>query len=101
LISGCLTTPLRREKLSLVLENDEYLRKLMGVFRMCEDIEDMEGLRHMYAIVKNLFLMNKTQIIEILLQGKYESDILFFIFDESFQSQFVKSENTSKIDISI
>jgi len=65
--------PLRREKLSIALEQDEYLRKLVEVFRIAEDLEDRPALHHLYHIFRSIFLLNKNAIFEVM----FTDDLIF------------------------
>lgn len=65
-IASGLTTPLRKEKLAMALESDNYIKKLLGLFHMCEDLVNSEGLHHLYEIFKNIFLLNKNALFEIM-----------------------------------
>ncbi|XP_037946166.1 serine/threonine-protein phosphatase 4 regulatory subunit 3-like [Teleopsis dalmanni] len=65
-IQSCLTTPLRKEKLSMALESENYIKKLLNLFHVCEDLENTEGLHHLFEIFKNIFLLNKNALFEIM-----------------------------------
>lgn len=65
-IASGLTTPLRKEKLAMAIESENYIKKLISLFRMCEDMEDRLDLHHLYEIFKNIFLLNKTPLFEIM-----------------------------------
>ncbi|CAL2042923.1 unnamed protein product [Caenorhabditis brenneri] len=65
-----------REKMTMAIENDEVVSKLCEVFKMCEDIEHTEGLRTFYSIVKNLFMLNRNTVIEMLLDDKHIKAII-------------------------
>lgn len=65
-IANGLSTPVRKEKLAIALESDNYIKKLLGLFHMCEDLENTEGLHHLYEIFKNLFLLNKNSVFEVM-----------------------------------
>lgn len=65
-IQSCLSTPLRKEKLSMALESENYIKKLLNLFRACEDLENTEGLHHLFEIFKNIFLLNKNALFEIM-----------------------------------
>lgn len=65
-IASGLTTPLRKEKLAMALENDMYIKKLLQLFNMCEDLANADGLHHLYEIFKNIFLLNKNALFEIM-----------------------------------
>lgn len=65
-IQNCLTTPLRKEKLSMALESENYIKKLLNLFHVCEDLDNTEGLHHLFEIFKNIFLLNKNALFEIM-----------------------------------
>lgn len=65
-ITSCLPSPIRREKLAVAIENEGYIKKLLNVFHMCEDLENMEGLHYLYEIFKNVFLLNKNALFEVM-----------------------------------
>ena len=62
----------RKEKVAILLENEGYIKKLLNLFRMCEDIENSQGLHHLYEIFKNIFLLNKNALFEVMFAGKYK-----------------------------
>lgn len=66
LMGSCLTTPMRKEKLAVAIENEGYIRKLLNLFHMCEDLENTEGLHYLYEIFKNIFLLNKNALFEVM-----------------------------------
>jgi protein phosphatase-4 regulatory subunit 3 len=66
LVSSCLPSPIRREKLAVAIENDTYIKKLLNIFHICEDLENSEGLHHLYEIFKNIFLLNKNALFEMM-----------------------------------
>lgn len=75
LIASCLSSPLRKEKLAAAIENESYIRKLLNLFHMCEDLENAEGLHYLYEVFKNIFLLNKNALFEVMFGGK--SNCLF------------------------
>ncbi|KAF4532184.1 hypothetical protein B566_EDAN002246 [Ephemera danica] len=66
MIRSCLTSPMRKDKLALALESEGYIRKLLSVFRTCEDLENTEGLHHLYTVFKNIFMVNKNALFEVM-----------------------------------
>lgn len=66
LISTCLTSANRKDKLALALENEGYLKKLLNLFKMCEDLENTQGLHNLFEIFKNIFLLNKNALFEVM-----------------------------------
>ncbi|XP_068609642.1 serine/threonine-protein phosphatase 4 regulatory subunit 3 [Brachionichthys hirsutus] len=75
-VASSLPSPLRREKLALALENEGYIRKLLELFRVCEDLENREGLHHMYEIVKGIFLLNRTALFEVMFSDACIMDVI-------------------------
>ncbi|UYV82747.1 SMEK2 [Cordylochernes scorpioides] len=73
LITSCLPSTARREKLAIALESEGYIKKLLDVFRMCEDLENREGLGYLYDIFKNIFLLNKNSLFDIM----FAHDVIF------------------------
>ena len=71
--TSVLSSPIRREKLSMLIENECYIKKLIDLFHMCEDLENLEGLRHLYEIFKSIFLLNKNAHFEAM----FAEDVIF------------------------
>ncbi|XP_034249426.1 serine/threonine-protein phosphatase 4 regulatory subunit 3 isoform X1 [Thrips palmi] len=65
-VSSCLTSPMRKEKLSVAIETEGYIRKLLNLFHMCEDLDNIEGLHYLYEVFKNIFLLNKNALFEVM-----------------------------------
>lgn len=76
LVASSLPSPLRREKLALAVENEGYIRKLLELFRVCEDLENREGLHHLYEIVKGIFLLNRTALFEVMFSEECIMDVI-------------------------
>lgn len=76
LVSSCLSSPLRREKLATAIENDNYIKKLLNIFHMCEDLENTEGLHHLYEIFRNIFLLNKNALFEVMFSEETIFDVV-------------------------
>ncbi|XP_014255076.1 serine/threonine-protein phosphatase 4 regulatory subunit 3 isoform X2 [Cimex lectularius] len=66
LIASCLPSPMRKDKLATALETEGYIKKLLNLFHMCEDLENIEGLHFLYDIFKNIFLLNKNGLFEVM-----------------------------------
>ncbi|XP_054713951.1 serine/threonine-protein phosphatase 4 regulatory subunit 3A-like isoform X3 [Uloborus diversus] len=65
-ISSCLPSPARREKLAMILESENYIKKLLRIFHVCEDLENIEGLHQLFEIFKNIFMLNKNALFEVM-----------------------------------
>ncbi|XP_074643917.1 serine/threonine-protein phosphatase 4 regulatory subunit 3-like [Tubulanus polymorphus] len=66
LCSTVFHSPLRRDKLAFAIEYSGYIQKLIDLFHMCEDLENLDGLHHLYDIFKSIFLLNKNALFEIM-----------------------------------
>ncbi|CAK9304388.1 unnamed protein product [Gordionus sp. m RMFG-2023] len=66
----------KRERLALAIENQNYVGKILELFRICEDLDHIEGLHHIYHILKNLFLLNRNAILELLLADDAIVDVI-------------------------
>uniref|UniRef100_A0A8C7XX21 Serine/threonine-protein phosphatase 4 regulatory subunit 3 n=1 Tax=Oryzias sinensis TaxID=183150 RepID=A0A8C7XX21_9TELE len=76
LVASSLPSPLRREKLALAVENEGYIRKLLELFRICEDLDNREGLHHLYEIIKGIFLLNRTALFEVMFSDECIMDVI-------------------------
>lgn len=74
--SSIQSTPIRKEKLSVAIENSGYIKKLLDLFHMCEDLDNMEGLHHLYEIFKNIFLLNRNELFEIMFSEETIFDVI-------------------------
>ncbi|CAH2327632.1 serine threonine- phosphatase 4 regulatory subunit 3A isoform X2 [Pelobates cultripes] len=75
-VASSLPSPMRREKLALALENEGYIKKLLELFHVCEDLENTEGLHHLYEIIKGIFLLNRTALFEVMFSEDCIMDII-------------------------
>lgn len=76
LISNCLSSQMKKEKLATAIEGEGYIRKLINLFHMCEDLESMEGLHHLYDIFKNIFLLNKNALFDVMFSDELIFDVV-------------------------
>ncbi|KAI3826043.1 hypothetical protein L1987_00085 [Smallanthus sonchifolius] len=60
----------------LILHDQNFFRKLMDLFRVCEDLENKEGLHMIYKIVKVIILLNSPQIFEKIFGDELIMDII-------------------------
>ncbi|RWR94277.1 serine/threonine-protein phosphatase 4 regulatory subunit 3-like protein isoform X1 [Cinnamomum micranthum f. kanehirae] len=60
----------------LVLQDQEFFPKLMELFRMCEDVEDLDGLHKIFKLVKGIILLNSTPIFEKLFGDEFIMDVI-------------------------
>ncbi|KAG6664198.1 serine/threonine-protein phosphatase 4 regulatory subunit 3 isoform X1 [Carya illinoinensis] len=60
----------------LILSDQEFFRKLMDLFKICEDIENLDGLHMIYKIVKGIILLNSPQVFEKIFGDELIMDII-------------------------
>jgi len=72
---SCLASPIKRERLSVAIESDGYIRKLTDVFHSCEDNLNVDALHRLYSVFKSIFLLNKTALFEIM----FADDLIFSV----------------------
>ncbi|XP_061600638.1 serine/threonine-protein phosphatase 4 regulatory subunit 3B isoform X1 [Cololabis saira] len=76
LVTSVLSSPIRREKLALALMSEGYIKKLLGLFRVCEDLDNREGLHHLYEIVRGVLFLNKAAIFEVMFSDDCIMDVV-------------------------
>lgn len=60
----------------LIVHDQGFFRKLMDLFRVCEDLKDFDGLHMLYRIVRGIILFNSAQILERILGDELIIDII-------------------------
>ena len=71
LVSTTIPSPMHRESLVHAMERDNYIPKLLELFHICEDLENITGLHHLYNIFRTLFLINKASLLNIIFQEEH------------------------------
>ncbi|KAL1545329.1 binding protein [Salvia divinorum] len=60
----------------LILNDQKFFRKLMELFRICEDLENIDDLHLIFKIVRGIILLNNAQIFEKLFGDELIMDIM-------------------------
>ncbi|XP_057785612.1 uncharacterized protein LOC131003146 isoform X3 [Salvia miltiorrhiza] len=60
----------------LILNDQDFFRKLMELFRICEDLENIDGLHLIFKIVRGIILLNSAQIFEKIFGDELIMDIM-------------------------
>lgn len=76
LVTSVIPLPVKRESLSLAIEKDSYIPKLLDLFHVCEDLENTDGLHHLYNIFKTLFLINNSSLLALMFQDELITDVV-------------------------
>ena len=69
-------SPFAREKIASLVLNKGYLRQLLDLFKVCEDLEDRESLHLMYRLVRGLVLLNDASLFDELLSEENVMDVV-------------------------
>ncbi|EIE26200.1 DUF625-domain-containing protein [Coccomyxa subellipsoidea C-169] len=67
-------SPFQRDRAAAQVLRPGYIRKLLEIFRQCEDLEDEESLRHMYFIVRGAIMLNDAALLEAFLSEENVMD---------------------------
>ena len=76
LMTSVITLPIRREGLALAMEKENYIAKLLDLFHVCEDLDNVEGLHHLYKIFRTLFLVNVASLLSLMFQDDVITDVI-------------------------
>ncbi|XP_065863785.1 uncharacterized protein [Euphorbia lathyris] len=60
----------------LILSDQDFFRKLMDLFRICEDLENIDGLQMIFKIVRGIILLNSPQIFDRIFGDEFIMDII-------------------------
>ncbi|CAH6784740.1 protein PPP4R3C [Phodopus roborovskii] len=69
-------SPCYKERLALLLENEDYIKKLLQIFHICENQKNMEGLYYLYIIVRGMLFLNNMPLYKILFSDECIMDVL-------------------------
>eukprot|EP00249_Psilotum_nudum_P024110 c29096_g2_i3 orf=615-3137(+) len=61
---------------SVIFRDPNFLRKLVDLFRVCEDLENIDGLHMLHKIVKGIISLNDGRIFDIIFSDNYIMDIV-------------------------
>ncbi|XP_045728927.1 serine/threonine-protein phosphatase 4 regulatory subunit 3B [Mirounga angustirostris] len=75
-ISSVFASPAHKERLALILENEDYIKNLLQLFHTCEDLGDTAGLHHLHEIIKGILFLNKTALFEIMFSAECIMDVV-------------------------
>uniref|UniRef100_A0A0D6QST3 Uncharacterized protein n=1 Tax=Araucaria cunninghamii TaxID=56994 RepID=A0A0D6QST3_ARACU len=71
---GCIMDHIRVAE--LIVQDQAFLRKLMDLFKIYEDLENVDGLHLIFKIVKGIIMLNNPQIFEKIFSDEYMMDII-------------------------
>ncbi|KAK3093571.1 hypothetical protein FSP39_017545 [Pinctada imbricata] len=76
LLSHASLSPVRKEKFAQAIESEGYIKQLLDLFHVCEDLENLDGLHHLYEIFKSIFLLNRNELFEIMFADNTIFDVV-------------------------
>ncbi|CAL8091918.1 unnamed protein product [Calicophoron daubneyi] len=76
MITQAVASVQKQDRLVTLLESTNYLSQLTDLFHKAEDLEDMESLRHLYEIIRQLILINKQSLYETLFSDEMLMDVV-------------------------
>ncbi|KAA0189616.1 hypothetical protein HAZT_HAZT006435 [Hyalella azteca] len=76
MLSGSLQNVNKRDKIANSIEKECYIKKLIDLFRLCENVENFKCLHILYEIFKNIFLLNKSSLLEALVSDEHIFDVI-------------------------
>ncbi|XWS38956.1 hypothetical protein CRYUN_Cryun18bG0008100 [Craigia yunnanensis] len=71
---SCLADQMRLTE--LILNDQDFFQKLMELFRICEDLENIDGLHMIFKIIKGIILLNSPQVFEKIFGDELIMDII-------------------------
>ncbi|KAJ3669640.1 hypothetical protein LUZ60_011590 [Juncus effusus] len=60
----------------LISQDQEFFPKLVDLFKMCEDLENMDGLQMIYKLVRGIILFNNPAIFDKIFSDEFIMDII-------------------------
>lgn len=76
LIATSLHNVNRQDKIANTIESESYIKKLLELFRESEDLKNTESLHTLYDIFKNIFLLNRNSLLEVLFADENIFDVV-------------------------
>lgn len=74
LVENC--TMFQRDAIAQAFNRQGYVKKLLDLFSMCDDLENKEGLQHMFRIFKGAIMLNDNCLLEMLLSDEFLMEIV-------------------------
>ncbi|OQV18830.1 Serine/threonine-protein phosphatase 4 regulatory subunit 3 [Hypsibius exemplaris] len=75
-VQSFMSHPHQRDKLATVIEQESYIKKLLDLFRQCEDLENTDGLQHLFSIMKSILMLNRNALYEVLFSDECIEEVL-------------------------
>ncbi|XP_050998173.1 protein PPP4R3C-like [Acomys russatus] len=76
LIAFVKHAPRHRGRLALILENENYIKKLLQLFNTCENQKNIEGLHYLHNIIRGILFLNNTSLFKIMFSDECIMDVV-------------------------
>uniref|UniRef100_A0A2R8ZAF7 Protein phosphatase 4 regulatory subunit 3C n=1 Tax=Pan paniscus TaxID=9597 RepID=A0A2R8ZAF7_PANPA len=77
IVTSVFSSPITdRERLAEILKNEAYIPKLLQLFHTCENLQNTEGLHHLYEIIKGILFLNEACLFEIMFSDECIMDVV-------------------------
>ncbi|XP_007955243.1 serine/threonine-protein phosphatase 4 regulatory subunit 3-B-like [Orycteropus afer afer] len=76
LVNLVFASPVWRDRLALILESEEYVKKLLQLFHTCERLENIKALHHLHEIITRILFLNKTSLFEVMFSDECIMDVV-------------------------
>ena len=76
ILGSSITLQSKKDAITLALEADNYIYKLLQLFRQLEEKKDIVGLQKLYEIFKNIFMLNRNSLFDIMLSDDALWDVI-------------------------
>ncbi|CAN6467898.1 unnamed protein product [Victoria cruziana] len=74
IVEGCAADQIHVTE--LILQDKDFFWKLMDLFRMCEDLDNIEELHLIFKLVKGIILLNSLPIFERMFSDEFIMDMI-------------------------
>lgn len=82
-------SPCLKEWLALLLESEDYIKKLLEMFHTCEEQKNKESLQVLYVIIKGILFLNKSRLFNIMFSEEYVMDVIGYLeYDPSLDQPY-------------
>ncbi|KAL1766117.1 SMEK-like 3 [Sigmodon hispidus] len=65
-----------KERLAQLLENTDYIKKLLELFHTFEEQKNMEGLHILHIIIKGIFFLNNSHLLNSMISDECIMDVV-------------------------
>eukprot|EP00042_Codosiga_hollandica_P054986 m.757623 g.757623 ORF g.757623 m.757623 type:complete len:726 (-) comp59025_c0_seq1:1856-4033(-) len=88
------------ESLCIQLRSNDYIPQLLNLFRMKEDMQDLDSLHKIYEIFRSLFILSQSELFDVMLDKDLILDVIGTLeYDPVRNKQHYRDFLTSKAQL--